>query len=112
MWDKLSMQEKANIISLGIENNITNLEDIKNLYNNSIENDLDIGGRIMEDNKDSESTLYDDSNYQIFKDSTTINWNVDEVSEYIKEVEENIDNILKTDNSTLLPSTTGAPFYS
>lgn len=112
MWDKLSMKEKTDIISLGIENNITNLEDIKNIYNSSIENNLDIGERIIENNKDSESTLYDDSNYQLLENPTTLNGNIDEVSEYIREIEKDIDNILKTDNSTLLTPTTGTPFYS
>ena len=51
MWDKLSIKEKADIISLGVKNNINNLEDIKNIYNESTEDDYNKWVKAIENYK-------------------------------------------------------------
>lgn len=176
MWDKLSIKEKADIISLGVKNNINNLEDIKNIYNESTEDDYNKwveaienykGIHIKDDpdydykgfynenpnyawsmlNKEAKAhfsdkyktashptfskesiysgyknifnpkgitggTWHDNNNYQLSEDQINIDWDIDRTLEYIKEVENDIVNVLAPDNSVLLPTVTVTPLTS
>lgn len=61
MWKDLNMKQKSEIMKMFIDNGISDLNDIKQQYDNSLQNQFDQGGNLNENNLIYEQNPVDNS---------------------------------------------------